>query len=48
MIAINPADLEAVVRLGLSCVVYGLMFTGVPLLVGMLIGAVYRTIEGRG
>lgn len=48
MTSINPADLDAIVALGLRCVVYGLMFSGIPLLVGMLIGAVYRTIEGRG
>lgn len=48
MIAINPSDLDAIVGLGLRCVVYGLMFSGIPLLVGMLIGAVYRSIEGRG
>lgn len=47
MIAINPSDLDAVISFAMQCVVAGLVVSAVPSLVGMLLGFVYRTIEGR-
>lgn len=45
--AINPADFEAVARLGVQFVVVGLLVSSIPILVGMSIGIVYKVI-GKG